>query len=85
MGTFFKSEPTPKPCALPCDLLYQQVQQTANRQDGQNGIDQGPKDGHDGESRFFQTVAHHGFGFSTESEFAQHGCVVHKVSGILGA
>jgi hypothetical protein len=81
----FKSEPTPKPNALPCDLLYQQVQQTANRQNGQNGIEQDPNDGHDGESRFLQTVAHHGLGLLTQSEFAQHGCVVHKVQGILGA
>lgn len=65
-------KPAPKSGAVACDLLNQQVNQTADQQQRQANINQHPDDHHQSQSWLLKSVAHHGFSIFTNSNFVQH-------------
>ena len=72
-------KPAPKPGAVTCDLLNQQVHQAAHDEQGQSDINKYPQDKRQGQARLFQAMAHHNFSLFAQTKFVQHG------ARILGA
>jgi hypothetical protein len=72
-------EPAPKTGAVTCDLLNEQINHTADGQQGQTHVHKHPQHKHEREAWFFQAMTHHGLGLSAKAKFVQHG------AGILGA
>jgi len=66
-------KPAPKTGAIAGDLLNQQIHQAAYQQQWQADINKQPDNNHQGQSWFFQPMAHDGFGVFAESNFVQHG------------
>ena len=66
-------KPAPKTGAVAGDLLDQQINQAADDQQWQTHVHKHPQHKYQCEARFFQTIAHHGFGLSAKAEFVQHG------------
>jgi hypothetical protein len=72
-------EPAPKTGAVTSDLLNEQINHTADGQQGQAYVHKHPQHKHQREARFFQAMTHDGLGLSAKAKFVQHG------AGILGA
>jgi hypothetical protein len=72
-------EPAPKTGAIARDLLNQQINQTADGQQGQTHVHKHPQHKHQRQAWFFQTMTHHGLSLSAKAKFVQHG------ARILGA
>jgi hypothetical protein len=66
-------KPAPKTGAIACDLLNEQINQTADDQQGQTHVHKHPQHTHQREAGFFQAMTHHGLGLSAKAKFVQHG------------
>ena len=72
-------KPAPKTSAAACDVLNQQINQTADGQQGQAHVNKDPQHECQREAGFVQSITHHGLGLAAKAKFVQHGV------GILGA
>ena len=72
-------KPAPKTGAIARDLLNEQINHTADGQQGQTHVHKHPQHKHKREAGFFQAMAHHGFSLAAKAKFVQHG------ARILGA
>jgi hypothetical protein len=66
-------KPAPKTGAVACDLLNEQINQAADKQQGQTHVHKHPQHKYQREAGFFQAMTHHGLGLSAKAKFVQHG------------
>ena len=71
-------EITPQAGTYTGGQLYQAVDQHADSQQRQTQVDQRPQNGHQGQARFGNAVAHDGLYRVARKEFFPHGCMVTK-------